>query len=120
MSTGPEHTSRVAQEVMESLQSDLVSAGELRQIIANALPDKTIGSAFIAEVIRHLLEEGVEIGDARNTDGTYVKFIAWRGTVSDRCERAIRQVESVSGGDREFAFWLCLRDNVDEYEMAWP
>lgn len=118
MSTGSEHTRRIAQLVRESLQSDLVSAGELRQIIANALPDTTVEHGFVADVLRQLLAEGVEIGETTNTDGAHVKFTAWKGSVSNRCDRATRQVESSSDVDRDFAYWLCLRENADEYEMA--
>ncbi|RPH69771.1 hypothetical protein EHM76_06920, partial [bacterium] len=88
MSTGSECIITVGQQVIDSLQNDLVSAGELRQIVANVLTDTAGSREFVAEVIRHLLTEGVEIGDARNIEGKYVKFIAWKGSVSDRCERA--------------------------------
>ncbi|HEX2972896.1 MAG TPA: hypothetical protein VHP11_11215 [Tepidisphaeraceae bacterium] len=114
MSTGSDYISRVGQEVIGSLQSDLVSVGELKQIISSVLPDKTGSREFVVEVIRHLLTEGVEIGEARNSQGTYVKFIAWKGSVGDLCERAIRQIESRSAGDQAFVFLLCLRSNVDE------
>lgn len=118
MNTKSTQVSAIAQRVMESLQSDLVSTGELKQIISDVVPHETVWRDLIAEVIRHLLAEGVEIGDARDTSGTYVTFTAWRGTISARCERAIKQMESVDKIDPFCAFWLCLRSNVDRYETT--
>lgn len=115
MSTNPEDISRLVQLVTEALQSDLVSAGEFGQIIAGAVPGGSVGSEFISNVLAALLND-VEIGNAVSVDDGYVKFIAWRGSVASRCERAIRQAQAATENDRAFAFWLCLKENVDEYE----
>ena len=118
MSTESECIIEIGQQVKISLQNDIVSTGELRQIIADIIPDCAGSNDFIAQTIQHLLTEGVEVGNAYNIEDKYVKLIAWKGSVGDRCKRAIRQMESASEIDRNSAFWLCLRDNVDEYEVA--
>jgi hypothetical protein len=106
----------ISTRAIDALKDDLVSAGELRQIVADSLVETAEARDYMAEVIRHLLAESIEIGEARNIEGNYVKFIAWKGSITDRCERAFRQWESLHQSDREFAFWFCLRENVDEYE----
>jgi hypothetical protein len=116
MSIEHERVIAISERVIDSLQDDLVSVGELRQIIADTLAEKVAAPDFMTQLIRHLLAKGVEIGDARNIDVNYVKFIAWKGSITDRSERAFRQAECLDEVDRDYAFWLCLERNVDEYE----
>ncbi len=101
---------------MESLQTDLVSVGELRQIVLNTAGKKGDVAEFVWKVVRQLLTGNVEIGDTCNVEGRYTKFIAWRGSVDERCERARLVMRACQEDDQAFAFWLCLRGNVDEYE----
>lgn len=46
----------------------------------------------------------------------FVKFIAWRGTVEERVSRAMESVATAIGADKEFAYWICLRENIDGFE----
>jgi len=46
----------------------------------------------------------------------YVEFVAWNGSVEERVNRAVKAVAAASGPDKEFADWLCLRENVDRFE----
>jgi hypothetical protein len=115
VSANPEDTSRLVQLVTEALHSDLVSAGVFGQIIADAFPGGSVGSEFSSIVLAAVLND-VEIGNAVSVDDGYVKFIAWRGSVASRCERAIRQAQAATESERAFAYWLCLKQNVDEYE----
>lgn len=116
MSGTSELATLVVQEVMDALQDDLVSVGEVRQIIADTAVEKAEGSDPLEQVLRRVLADDVEIGYAKNVDGKYVKFVAWKGSITERCERAYRELETCGHSDRGFAFWLCLRANVDEYE----
>src|SRR5436305_12637559 len=100
MSTQSENIVDIGRQVIDALQDDLVSAAELGQIAGDLLKVKFNNPELIAQVIRHLLTEGVEIGNARNIDGKCVKFVAWKGSVGDRCERALRQVQSSGEHDR--------------------
>ena len=104
-------------EVLFALEDDLVSLGWLRQIMKYALPNKPKDDDLLAVVLHRLLHEGVEIGHATDVGG-HVKFAAWNGTVETRIDRAFREMETARQveGEDDWAFWLCLRANVDEYE----
>lgn len=108
-------------DVLLSLQSDIVSLAELRQIIRDAdLPGGPNDAAVVA-VLRRVLEMGIAIGTAHAVGGTYVKFIAWQGTVDARCDRAMAEAaRHDSDFNRDFSFWLCLPRNVDEFEASEP
>jgi len=116
MSIGVESINGIKQRVIDSLQNDLVSVGELRQIIMDSLVEKSESRGCMTQVIQDLLAQGVEIGETRNIEGKYVKFVAWKGSIIERWERASRHVESLDQIDQDYAFWLCLQNNVDEYE----
>jgi hypothetical protein len=106
------------QIVKSALQNDLVSYDELRQLVICNLPNDVAESIAVEVVVRNLLAEDVQIGHTLNADGKYVKFVAWKGSISERIERARREAESAEECNREFAYWLCLSKNVDEYEAA--
>jgi hypothetical protein len=99
------------------LNDDLVSHGFLAQYLACS--DRFVSSSDtgLRNLLAELLSSGkVEIGEARQSTPGYVEFIAWKGTVAERVNRAQDSVDSAEGGDKEFAYWLCLRENVDRFE----
>ena len=56
------------------------------------------------------------IGTAQLATPTRVEFIGWNGAVSDRVQRAREAVSKALPEDRVFAYWLCLRENVDRFK----
>jgi len=112
-------TDRIVQNVKETLDTDIVSYGELKQIASDCGgigPDDAKGQLWITAILDHILSVDIQIGDAINPDGQRVQFVAWRGGVQDRIVRAIHAIEHADKLDREFAFWLCWRRNVDRFE----
>ena len=107
--------SALSQKVKSSLTVDIVSFGELRQLVRSDVEEELVDKT-VETVLDELLKSDVEIGQAFNVDGKYVKFVAWRGDGGDRVKRALIEVSNSAASDREFAFWLCLKKNVDEYE----
>lgn len=68
-------------------------------------------------VLTELLSSGmVEIGEEKELRAGVNEFVAWRGTVPERIERAKNAVRDALGQDKQFAYWLCRRDTVDRYE----
>jgi hypothetical protein len=108
--------STISNYILELLNDDMVSHGLLVQCVKQ---DKGADDGLQFEwkdVLRQLLLSGkVEIGVARSASHDYVEFIAWKGTVGERIARAIECVDSVSGPDQEFAYWLCLNENIDRF-----
>lgn len=104
-------------DILEMLDDDMVSHG----LIAQCLEQSKSGTAPLEERIRRTLTEllasgKVEIGVAKMAAPDYVEFIAWNGTVEERVSRAMAAVETANGPDKEFAYWLCLRQNIDRFE----
>lgn len=116
MSSITEQEVLICRKIKDALQMDLVSVGELRQIVLDTAGREGDVAGFVRKIVRQLLTGNVEIGEACNVEGGYVKFVAWRGSVGERCERARLVMRTCQEDDQGFAFWLCLRDNVDEYE----
>jgi hypothetical protein len=107
-------------EVKAGLHEDLCSYSWFKQTVKSHLrSDKDLVS-FEKEVIAVLLASEVEIGQAlpavRNAE-KFVKFVAWKGTISEKITRAYDLLEKQSQLDREWAFVFCLKLNVDEYEF---
>jgi hypothetical protein len=103
--------SKSADDVYEQLSEDMVSHGWLVQCVEAEKPSREEWTAVLAE----LLSRDVEIGDTNQVSPDYLEFIAWTGTVEDRITRANERVESLASPDREFAYWLALRKNVDRF-----
>jgi len=98
--------------VLELLHEDMVSHGQLVQCI-----EQQGGPApNWKDVVAALLSCEVEMGEAKLASTDYVEFIAWTGTVDERVLRAAQRVASLASRDREFAYWLALRKNVDRFE----
>jgi hypothetical protein len=103
--------------VREMLNDDILSRGLFVQTIHGAEPDVYSWSTMEREVLRDLLSSGeIEVGQTASPNRNYVEFIAWRGTVDERIDRAIDASASANAHDKEFAYWLCLRRNIDRFE----
>lgn len=104
-------------EILEMLEDDMVSHGLLAQCLNQADSSTTSPEDGLAKVLKGLLATGkVEIGMAKMTTPDYVEFVAWKGTGDERVDRAMEAVAEADGPDKEFAYWLCLRENVDRFE----
>ena len=110
----------IAKFILDLLNDDMVSHGLLVQCVE----DGEIAGDDPKPIWKHVLEElisgDVEIGTARQASPEYVEFIAWRGNTNDCILRALESVRTANEFDREFAYWLCLRGNVDRYEGEAP
>lgn len=98
-------------EVIEELHTDIVSCGWMLQATHGKDTPNDIRNALEA-----LLSDHICIGDAQGVDGRYVKFVAWSGSKHTCIDRAIRKHSELSDHNKDYAFWLCLKQNVDEYE----
>jgi hypothetical protein len=111
--------STLVNEILEELHCDMVSHGWLLQGVKLENSGHEPSDSQVTAVLKHLLmSENVEIGEAKHVRPDYVEFIAWRGTIEERLLRAKESVERASGPDKEFAYWLCLRKNVDRFEES--
>src|SRR5262249_51795745 len=105
-----------ADDILEMLRDDMVSHGFFVQCISDGGGDCSLQSRERI-LLAELLSSGkVEIGAAKLAKPDYVEFVAWTGTIEDRISRAMNAVSNAVGPDKEFAYWLCLRENVDRYE----
>lgn len=110
-------THTLFKDILTMLSYDMVSRGLIAQCVEDAEDDLLSPSEKEGKVLRELLaSETVEIGAPEQLRPDYLEFVAWRGTVEDRIRRAMRAVADTVGHDREFAYWLCLRKNIDRYE----
>jgi hypothetical protein len=109
-----------SQEVRTALKSDLCSYSWLRHILKEFLSVGIDVMALERQVISNLLISGIEIGQTFLTERNgkaRLGFRAWKGTVNERIERAYTLLSSYPHeNDRDWAFWFCLPQNVDEYE----
>ena len=104
-------------EILEMLEDDMVSHGFLVQYLNRADTSRKAYESRLPETLKTLLgARSVEIGVAKVTTTDYVEFVAWKGTTDERVDRAIEAVAESNGPDKEFAYWLCLRENVDRFE----
>lgn len=102
--------------ILELLNDDMVSHGLIAQCIEQCGSIDAENPLGWEAILYELLQGKVEIGIARKTSNDYVEFIAWKGTVEERIARASDRVDNARNSDQEFAYWLCLRKNIDRYE----
>ena len=103
---------------MEMLKQDLVSSGIIAQLIEDEQTGGIAPRGRLKQMLSELLSSGrIEVGGAKLAGPDYVEFVAWNGTCDDRVTRAIDAVSNAISQDKEFAFWLCLRENVDRFEV---
>ncbi len=111
--------STITSDIIEELHGDLISHGWLAQAIRLDGETSHPPQARITNVLSELLATGqVEIGLTHQTKPDYLEFVAWNGTTEEKVDRAMKAVASANGPDKEFAYWLCLRENVDRFEDA--
>lgn len=107
----------IINDIFQMLNDDMVSHGLLAQCVEQTNTGAIYSQLGIKNVLAELLAtEKVEVGVAKLVKPDYVEFIAWRGSVAERASRAMDAVAAASGADKEFAYWLCLRENVDRFE----
>jgi hypothetical protein len=99
------------------LNDDIVSHGLLAQCVEQFGSDAIHPQVRVKDLLEELLTSGkVDIGVARLASPDFVEFVAWKGSVVERTSRAMDAVAAASGANKEFAYWLCLRQNVDRFE----
>ena len=106
----------ISSYVIELLNDDMMSHGFLVQCVAQNETDENGPQLTWRDVLEDLLSGEVEIGMVESKSADYVEFIAWKGGVDERLSRAVECVTKASASDQEFAYWICLRNNVDRYE----
>jgi hypothetical protein len=105
--------------IVEALTRDIIGHGELVQCIKLNESINDGRHPDWQDVLRQLLASGkVEVGRAILVSNDYVEFVAWKGTIEQRIARAAGSVNSEYGPAQQFAYWLCLKENVDRYEDA--
>jgi hypothetical protein len=107
-----------ADDILEMLRddTDMVEHGFFVQCVADGGGIFTLESR-VEDLLAELLSSGkVEIGEAKQFSPGASEFVAWRGTVPERIRRAGSAVSNAVGHDKQFAYWLCLREKVDRYE----
>jgi hypothetical protein len=107
-----------ADDILEMLRDDIdmVEHGFFVQCVADGGGSFTIESRVEALLVELLSSGKVEIGEEKELSPGASEFVAWRGTVAERVRRAGIAVSNAVGHDKQFAYWLCLRENVDRYE----
>lgn len=106
----------IIDDIYDLLRADMLSYGVLEQQLRNSVGCEQ-GVEDLDSLLERLLSAGdVEIGTARLANPAYVEFLAWTGSIESRIERAHRAVEGAEVKEKPFAYWLCLKKNVDRYE----
>ena len=109
--------STISNDILEQLNDDIIYHGWLVQCVEQNIDADEKSLLGWKEVLKQLLMLGkVEIGEAKIASPDYVEFIAWKGTVEERIARAVEEVDAANAYDRPFAYWICLRENVDRFE----
>jgi len=104
-------------DILEMLADDMVSHGSLVQYFENNKNAPMAIDEQIRLVLAELLSSDmVDVGMPAQVSPNYVEFVAWRGTTEQRIRRAFAAVDAAIGHDKLFAYWLCLRKNVDRFE----
>lgn len=99
------------------LDDDMLNHGLLSQHLQDQNESSPLSEEILRETLKTLLESGkVAIGNARLKTPDYVEFVAWGGELNNQIERAISAISATQSPDKDFAYWLCLRDNIDRVE----
>jgi len=107
----------VINDILEILEDDMVSHGLIAQYLKQLNTDALPIEELIKDALKRLLLSGnIEIGIAKMKMPDYLEFVAWNGTVDEKVSRALNAVANINEPDKEFAYWLCLKENVDRYE----
>lgn len=108
--------SEIADAILEDLASDLSYHGIVEQCAKTCLGDSGNTWDVIASTLTELLSTGtVEIGFTVAIP-SFVEFVAWKGTVAERVQRAKNAVAEATDIDKTFAYWLCLTKNINRLE----
>ncbi|WP_145258187.1 hypothetical protein [Planctomycetes bacterium Pan216] len=103
--------------ILDMLNDDMVSHGLVVQCLQKSATASDQLHGQIRNMLTNLLSSGsVDVGEAKLSSPEHVEFIAWNGSVEGRVERALAAIDTAAGPDKEFAYWLCLRQNIDRVE----
>lgn len=73
----------------------------------------------IRNALREMLESGkIEIGNTALDSRGYLVFVAWKGTVDERVDRAMGLLKEYADEEHSFVYWLCPRERVSRYENS--
>lgn len=104
-------------DILQMLADDMVNHGWLVQYLKHSEGDSAPSAERIRRLVTDLLASGkIEVGMPEQATPDYLEFVAWKGIVNERASRALEAVEAATGQDKLFAYWLCLRKNVDRFE----
>ncbi len=107
----------ITSTILEMLEDDMLSHGLVAQCVEESNTESNGLDVQVKSVLEELLTPGnVEVGVAHLATPQYVEFVAWKGSVAERVGRAMDAVAAASEPDKEFAYWLCLHENVDRFE----
>lgn len=107
----------ISSYILEILNDDIMQHGLLVQCVEDARSGGEGLKWNWKDVLEELLlKHEVEIGETNLKSADYVEFIAWRGNLNERLSRAVECINQATGYDKEFAYWICLRKNIDRYE----
>ena len=108
---------QIANDILKELKEDLVSHGWIAEAITLTGNGSATSSLKIETLLSELLMTGkVEIGLTQKAKSDFLEFVTWMGAVPKQVERAMESVSRASDSEKEFAFGLCLRKNVDRFE----
>ena len=111
----------IINDILEMLKDDMVSHGLIAQCVKQSGIDPIDLPVQIKNVLEELLKSGkVEVGITRLARPDYVEFVAWKGSIAERASRAMDAAAAANDVDKEFAYWLSLRENVDRFEGEQP
>jgi hypothetical protein len=107
----------ITDDILKLANDDMISHGLVTQFLKQIDTSANPSEKRVKDALKEILATGkIEMGTTKMTTSDYVEFVAWNGTIEERINRAIEAVATVNGPDKEFAYWLCLRENVDCFE----
>ena len=110
-------SSSLVDEVLALLSHDAVSHGWIAQTVAEGTNLDVPLREQITTLLTTLLDSGlVDVGTLREASHDRLEFVAWSGSTQARVSKALDNADQACDADKEFAYWLCLRQNVDRFE----
>ncbi len=110
---------RILREInWENLEAQRPPGVDLQAITRNS-PIIRPTDEQIRNALREIVESGkIEIGNTALDSRGYGTFIAWRGSVEERVDRAMNLLKAYADEEHSFVYWLCLRERVNRYENS--
>ena len=105
----------ILEYILDELNYDIVCHELIVQCIKSKSPTNGPQLSW-KDVLKKLLSDQVEIGEAKLKTPDILEFIAWRGSVSERISRAVECVNKAISSSTVYPYCICLRECVDRYE----